>query len=723
MHRLALVGIAAIALNCALPEPDRQSRLDRSTLLVSPAPSTRLPLLKRPERTTADYPQARDYLRVIERFPLYVARGWRDPATSGHPVGFFGDPDHAEMGLRSLGNTVLVLATLAMDADYDARVTGFDRRWCLARARDCLTYMTRGHVTGDLACADGKQWGNHWQSAWWTAKMAMGAKLIWSHLDDTERHAVERVVAFEADRHLSRKAPGGALSNTRSEENAWDTEVLAAAVALMPQHANASRWRAKLIEFALNSLSAPQDASDSSVVDGRPLEEQIYTANIHRDFTIENHGAYHTCYMACPLHSLAWGCYAIEASGQQPPAAQFHHFTDVWNRMKPTFLLRRFAYPAGKDWPRYAYGMSFIMPALVVLQYRFGDAESRAIERQRMLALEAEQLANADGSFYGKRFTRNIMVDRMAEYETDTYANLALCYLLHRRWGPPARPVSLAALHRSISSSHVSREAGLAWVRTPRAFASMAWRRLDGPFPAAYFIPVDHEDLAEWGINNLLGRIVVEGVDPSRTRVDATSEAKEGRLNCRGSLTYRSKAGDPLYTHHIVFQADPIAGHAYVEYLFVADASLRVQSREGLRLHIANDFFNGYRRVWHHDGSRYVQRYTPREPPPDRETLREVRFAGNCINVDGRLGVADLDDTDRFALRVSDRANGPWGSVHYAVLDCPRMDTQPRTYRRGDTILSGRFLVVLGDLHKTRSAAARLIRKPFKTTSFREQRP
>ena len=680
-----------------------QSRMSRDALRT-PAPSTRLRTLKPMRSQHRLYPALGDYMRILERMPAYVERGWRAPGKSGHPVGFFGDPDHAEMGLRSMGNVVMALALLASEPGYDPRVTGLSADWCFQRARDCLAYMTRGHVSGDLTCADGKPWGNHWQSAWWTAKMAIGATLIWDRLTSDERRAVHRVVAHEADRHLGRRAPGGELSNTRSEENAWDTEVLAAALALMPEHAHASAWRAKLIEFAANSLSAPQDAHETRLLDGRPLNEHVYTANVHRDFTIENHGAYHACYMACPLHSLTWGYYAMEAAGQLPPEAQFHHFGDVWNRLKPTFLTHRFAYPSGKDWPRYAYGSSFIMPALVLLQYRFDDREARYIERQRVIALETEQIANGDGGFYSRRFTRNIMIDRNAEYETDTYANLALCYLLHKRFGPPGAAMSATQIRSRLRDAHVSDEAGLAYVRDRKAFASLAWRRLDGPFPTALFLPIDRDDLAEWGIGNLVGRIAVDGVDPARTRTSYTAKAGDGILDAHASLTYVSRTGTPLYTHDIAFQADCLHGRATVAYRFTADGPIEVKLREGLRLHVANSLFNGYQRVWRHDGPRMRQLFSPTEPPPERETLREIRFVGPAVNVDETLGIADLTRKGDFRLRVSDRGNAPWGSMNYAVLDCPPMDTQARQYAAGETILTGRFLVVLGTYRETRTA-------------------
>ncbi|MBX9691141.1 MAG: hypothetical protein K2Z81_02085, partial [Cyanobacteria bacterium] len=219
--------------------------------------------IKQPSNSQ-DSPSLKDYVRVLERFPALGERGWHANYKSDPDLGYFGDPDSGEMGMRSNGNFIFVMSLLASEPSYDPKVTTFTRGHLLKRARSCLAYMTRSHVTGDITCANEKKWGNTWQSSWWTTKMAIGAGLIWDQLSAKERASVRRVVEFEASRHLERKAVNGAVSNThstRSEENAWDSEVLATAVAMFPNHEKASAWRAKLIEFALNSLSAPEDAN------------------------------------------------------------------------------------------------------------------------------------------------------------------------------------------------------------------------------------------------------------------------------------------------------------------------------------------------------------------------------------------------------------------------------------------------------------------------------
>ena len=130
------------------------------------------------------------------------------------------------------------------------------------------------------------------------------------------------------------------------------------------------------VDYAPRRMLADPTADDGNALlgfvqglrlEGKPISEWVKTANVHDDFTIENHGAYHFCYMSCPLHNLAWSYYALRTARRSVPPQLWHHYREVWNALARTFLPDgRFAYLSGKDWPRYAYGLSFILPVTVV---------------------------------------------------------------------------------------------------------------------------------------------------------------------------------------------------------------------------------------------------------------------------------------------------------------------------------------------------------------------
>ena len=109
----------------------------------------------------------------------------------------------------------------------------------------------------------------------WTGTLTFGAWLIWDDLDSELRQGVERVVASEADRFLQSKPPGGRWGDTKAEETGWNMICLAVAANMFPAHPHAAAWNEKAIEYMMNTLSVPQDALETRMVDGRPGERVV----------------------------------------------------------------------------------------------------------------------------------------------------------------------------------------------------------------------------------------------------------------------------------------------------------------------------------------------------------------------------------------------------------------------------------------------------------------
>jgi hypothetical protein len=284
-------------------------------------------------------------------------------------------------------------------------------------------------------------------------------------------------------------------------------------------------------------------------------------------------------------------------------------------------------------------------------------------------------------------------MDRLLEYETDAYANLGLCYLLHKA---SARPTSIALsdreLNRRLADRHVSEESQLTYLRTPELFASFTWKRLEGLVPSALFIPMGCDDMAEWGPSNLVGRIAVANVTYKGARLSRSDKLTPEGFECVGSVEYVKTDGTPAYTLTVRYTVDGVRRLAEVRSRFVADADLEARAVEGLRLHVASDRFNAGRRRWTWEGGQRDTRFDLKGPWPDRETVRTILFTGKWVNIDGRITITDLSPNPAgFALRTSDRRNSPWGSIHYDVLDAPIASDRPSSYAKGQVILETAF--------------------------------
>ncbi len=517
-----------------------------------------LGVVKVPDATRETYPWLEDYMIVLERFPLYAERGWHSPYRGDESLGYFGDARHDENGQRTLSNFIFVYAVLATQEGYDPAVSGVSREMIRAHCLAAIRYALRTHVTGDLPCTDDSPWGNHWQSPWWSGKLAAGAQLVRSYLTEEERSRLRRLLSHEATRLVERgRIPIGEYADTKSEENAWDTEVLAWAIELCPDDPHREDWRALRDMLAMNTLSTPRDLRSRRRFAGRPVKQWVVGANIHSDFTIENHRFFHICYMACPLHSFAWNYYASQrCSAQPPPETTFFHVRDVWAKLKRCALWNgRFAYVGGKDWPRYAYGLYFMMPALVVYQTKYADADARLLERLRFAAFEREQRYNNNGSFFSTRFTK-LQMDRWpAEWETDAACNLAACYMLHKMRsaaapaeahpgeGGPIRAATLDELDRRINGVTHSPESEFVMVRGLNRFASWCWKPRIAP-ATGLICSRRGEDMLEWD-ENLCGAYAAKGAGSRRRVVRHTEATFKGGFATTGLIYEGELPGPP----------------------------------------------------------------------------------------------------------------------------------------------------------------------------------
>lgn len=662
-----------------------------------------------------------DYLNSLGHFPRYLANAWRD---LGDGRAFFGDASHLEAGMRSMGNVVFTAALLASDPAFPMSVS--DRQVLLRQAQAGLRYMTHGHVTGPGTCANGRQWGSVWQSSWWVTRMALGASLMWDTLEEPDKAAVERVIVFEADLQLSRIVPTGLFEDTKAEENAWDCEVLAVAIALFPAHEHHLAWYHKLCEFAYNTFSVAQDSESTTITDGKPLRDWVYTTNLHSDFTLENHGAYHFCYVASPLHSLAWADYALRSRRIKPPAALLHHVAEVWTRAKTTFLGTRFAYVSGQDWARYTYGAYFIVPVLAWLQYHLHDGDAAAIEHIRVHTLLSEQQENNDGSYFGKRFTQPHYYGQTAKYETDCYANLGLAYCLHRLLSPQVIPTKPERLEANCSGCHVSPECAIAFVRTPSLFASFSWRSLTEPVPQALFVPLADESLVEWQAHNLCGRIVLWQKVERVLWIRSMRRDQGNGFHIQGTIIYRGRNGRNLYNQEIDYEVMPDSHSARIQSRFIATTNLWVHRIEGLHLAIANDRFNSFRRTFYSENNHLEVIFNPNNKPiwlynrklPYRLIRRWQRLTwndskkhiipGNWLNIDNQLGVISKQNLSTgFLLRSPLGRNLHDSSLHYDMLYAP-LSWQNRQFKSGEEILTTDFLLVATDAQKTQELAQKI---------------
>lgn len=286
----------------------------------------------------------RDRLRLTSK---YLLNTWWADNTPSNSLNSYIDFGKDEKGIRPPAYHAYALAVDIATGSYDASVTGIPE----VQARDYVVTMVKSlaadHLTNGTLGAS--SWGNQWQSAQWAATTAQAAWLIWDDLAFVDQTAIEDMLVYEANRFLS-VTPPAANSNsnndTKAEENGWNAWALETAAAMLPNHANATLWREKGIEYRMTALARQADLSDTTLVDGQPANYWMAGYNVRPDYAVGNHGAApHATYTATLISQTLKGALIYDLAGQSVPDANSYnqenvygmYSTQVWNGVSPFY--------------------------------------------------------------------------------------------------------------------------------------------------------------------------------------------------------------------------------------------------------------------------------------------------------------------------------------------------------------------------------------------------
>jgi hypothetical protein len=253
------------------------------------------------------------------------------------------------------------------------------------------------------------------------ANVGLGAWLLWPHLSPDERYYVATMVASEADAllpirpnyqydRIGREIYKG---DSKAEEDAWVSMALTLAVAMMPDHPNATRWLHKEVEFQLASYSSRADLTSDTVVNGGRLRDWLRGSNIRNNGTLRNHGIEHPLYMAAiHLKLNAVGIYGLTHTAT-PRSAVFNgslvYGALVSHRYpSPPFLSpggtayrpgrSDIYYPQGNDWGTRVIGIYEAVDAAArAANLSPAAATFETLHTRGQLALQSR---NADGRSY-----------------------------------------------------------------------------------------------------------------------------------------------------------------------------------------------------------------------------------------------------------------------------------------------------------------------------------
>jgi hypothetical protein len=378
---------------------------------------------------------------------------------------------------------------------YDETTVGVTRKELFTQTIvPMMRYLTATHVTGDRPTSDGRKWGDHWQSAHWAQMLGRAAWWLWEDLPEDLRRDVRRIIVHEAERFVDATPPHNLRNDTKAEENAWNSMIFNAALVLMPDDPRRTKWEDAFQRWTMSAFLRPADEHSARLVDGRPVSDRFTGANIHDDFTLENHGIVHPNYMG--TFSLTLGA-SLECalSGRKPPEALLHNVRELHANLK-WFQLPDggCVFPNGQDWAVFQHpsALKLYVPMAVYAQ----DPDAWSMVEVCLAVTEKMQARGRDGAIY----VPEEIVYRGSQQAI--FAELGRCWLMLQT---AARIVDAPQPLRGVKRLD---SAKIIIHRTPIAIHSVSW----GPVVMAQCVP--------WRMDRVVSPDQRDGVGQVRLKGD-----------------------------------------------------------------------------------------------------------------------------------------------------------------------------------------------------------
>ena len=517
-----------------------------------------------------------------------------------------------------------------------------------------LTYGYSTHCALDLArCTDGRTWGSAgvsigsgqprytWESSLWAQSLAFVYWMLHDELTPSQRASIKTMICEEADLQLTRTIPHGYLDDTKSEENGWDTNILACAVALFPNEAKADAWYLKMRQFAMTTYSINQDKYDTSLVDGKPVKDWYIGTNLFDDYTLQNHAFFHTSYQNIAIQELSesYMTLAMMQEGNKYPLtpALKHNVRPMWDNVLKYLAMAdgELAMPNGNDWSMFLFDQLASYTAMACI-YR--DPDALMLENMAFKYTRARQATTNDGAWM---LNSDIGGRRMGV----TGRRVVMTYLYHKNFSTadmqPSTWEDFSARHETtryypyvnvIRSNTKDRLTVFSWAGSKRSYTGMLGT--SSPDKNKIFIPY-----TKGNMGNFTGFFQVAGKNTTATPTVRGNYAMfPNAYTMNGQL---SMCGASLDQRFVLYST---SGNAVIYLYDLYGLSSGTMTIEGGGLMgVSTDPFTNQTRTLYYKGGNYTG-----------NGAAARNFTSPWVNIDNEVGIivgGDAENTMSFRNR------------------------------------------------------------------------
>ena len=313
--------------------------------------------------------ESKKILDLLSRSLPYYLKSWHEIDTGS---GLFGKIDPQSFNMKEIGSSspvieyvirphinILCILSAYVYKNHFTDNNNISREDTIDIINKGLSWMCETHITGstDVDCfLERKRWGENWRSGLWAALMGVCSFLTRDFLKEELLEKTKKVIAFEANRFIDVLPPSGSDIDTKLEENAQDTMVIAWAINLMPDHPNVQKWKHSLDVWAINIASSINNKADHSEYLGKSVSYWSTTNTLYPDLTAENHGFFYP-------EILSYGAWVVLSMA----AYRFHdrEMQDIFQLKvhQETFdILLRFSLPNGLVYTPCSSDLPFFIP-------------------------------------------------------------------------------------------------------------------------------------------------------------------------------------------------------------------------------------------------------------------------------------------------------------------------------------------------------------------------
>ncbi len=592
-----------------------------------------------------------DILQMLADFTPYIKAQYQSISnknSEGSPLGVFKGENtmgNNEQGVRHNADLSMICAFLVKYAQGKVTLpSGITWDNLKEWGANTLNYAYSTHKANKYyACNGNSYWGSsknagQWESSLWAMSVAYSAFFQWDTLTAAQKTAIEKMLVSECDYEINRTIPTGYAGDTKAEENGWEADILAVALGLFPENANAAKWFDTLRAFAINSYSHSSDATNTTVIDpeydNKTVADYYKGQNLYDDWTLQNHNLFHTSYQNVVMQELGEAALGLKLFQKElyknekwKTNALMHNNQNVMDNVLVWLALAdgELAMPNGNDWSLFLFDQ---ITSYSTMACFLKDPNALFLENMAYKNIKARQKTTSDGSWL-------LRADVGARRMGVEAHRVMMTWLMHEAMSTAdVTPTTWPDFVAKYGETKIFPDQNVIRGISPDRFACFSWS--DGISSYTGYLTSNNPDnnkiVVPFRANNtgnFLGWYEVKG-----KTTNASPVVKGNYLTGKDYFAMNGElnANSSALNNRFVIYATPGNAVIYLDYV-KANYDATISKEKGGLMAISTDPFMRDKRILYYEGN-------------DAGTLSDgkalVKMASDWANIDNEIGFVAL---------------------------------------------------------------------------------